>query len=239
MIYVCYTGRLVAPPMALPTGVRALRHVNLGTSFAPLAKPSASCHAVASDGTIAGSVLNFEPDGVTPTPLWHWPGIFKAHWSDVCVAYGIDAGLKPYRGKVYDHEPGTLAKFLRQPTAKGDKVRYARLGYDLYYRPGYEARNKYLAWTKHRAGRMTDVGDRNKCRSLAFLDVQRQFDGDDPTGDGVVIHEPQHVQMQIDAVPHGVDHCIFAVASTVAARRKVDAAVLRAISQIQSTKETT
>lgn len=239
MIYVCYTGRLVAPPMILPVGVYALRHVNLGTNAKPLDKPSVSCHAIASDGTIAGSVLNFEPDGVTPTPLKLWPGIFKAHGSDVCVAYGIDAGLKPYRGLVYDHPIDKLARALRQPTATGDKIRYAHLGYDLYYRPGYEARNKFIAWTKHRTGRLTDVGDRNKCRSLAFIDVQRQFDGDDIDGDGLVLHEPQHVQMQIDAVPKGVDTCIFARASTVAARTKVDAAVLRAITQIRTTKETT
>lgn len=254
MIYVCSTGPLVAAALRLPRGVCALRHVNLGTAVLPLSNPSAACHALADDGTIAGSVLNFEPAGVTPTPLKLWPGIFKAHWpthsakgakpfdespsSGVCVAYGIDAGLKPNRGQVYDHPPDLLARALKQPTAKGDKVRWAHLGYDFYFRPGYEARNTFIGWTRHRAGRLVDVGDRNKCRSVAFIDIQRQFDGNDIEGDGLVLHAREHVLMQIDAVPEGVDLCIFARSSTIKARTMIDEAILKTIDLARSTKGT-
>lgn len=250
MIYVCSTGPLVAAPMRLPRGVCALRHVNLGTAVLPLSNPSAACHAIADDGTIAGSVLNFEPAGITPTPLKLWPGIFRNHWpvtskpfeespyKGVCVAYGIDAGLKPYRGQVYDHAPDLLARALKQPTAKGDKTRWAHLGYDFYYRPGYEARNTFIGWTRHRAGRLVDVGERNKCRSVAFIDVQRQFDGHDIEGDGLVLHAREHVLMQIDAVPEGVDLCIFARSSTVKARDLIDQAIRRAIELARQTRPT-
>jgi hypothetical protein len=226
-IGVCYTFPLQAPALLLPEGVLSIEHANCGTRPTPV-RPSIS----AQTAKPLGRLLNFEPAGLTPTPLKHWPAIFRSGWpsSGRCWAYGIDASVNDPR---QDHPIGRLAMALRRPIKPGQPIQHASFAVDGYPRHGYETRRNYLPWARWRSNRAEEVHKATGTRSAFCIEVQAQMTVDDPYGGGAVIHDEDTIAMQIQAAG-GNDLLIYAGATTPETRKKVDAAVLRALELAQA-----
>jgi hypothetical protein len=219
-IGVCYTFPLQAPALQLPAGILSIEHADCGRAGTPR-RPSVSAQTARPNGRL----LNFEPDNIVPTPLQHWPSIFKSGWPSTgrVFAYGIDCGLRQY-----DHPLNRLVMALRRPTRPGEPIQYASFSLDGYPRPGYESPRNYLPWAKYRSARLEEVGRASKTRSAFCVEVQAQMGVDEPYGNDVVIHDRDTIAMQIKAAGSN-DIIIFAGANTPTARERVDEAVLRAI----------
>jgi hypothetical protein len=225
-IGVCYTFPLQSPALQLPPGVLSIEHANCGTKITPV-RPTISTQTAKP----LGRLINFEPSGLAPTPLQHWPAIFKSAWPSTgrCWAYGIDASVNNPKE---DHPINRLALALRRPTRPGEPIQHAAFSVDGYPRLGYETPRNYLPWARWRSNRAEEVAKATGTRSAFCIEVQSQMIAADPYGDGAEIHDDATITMQIKAAGSN-DIIIFAGARTPAARARVDEAVLRAIDLAQ------
>lgn len=225
-IAVCYTFHLQGPALQLPSGVLSIEHANCGTRITPI-RPSISCQTAKPNGRL----INYEPAGLTPTPLEHWPAIFRSAWPSTgrCFAYGIDASVNNPKE---DHPIGRLVMALRRPTKPGQPIQHASFALDGYPRIGYETPRNYLPWARWRSSRLEEVAKASGTRSAFCIEVQAQMTEPEPYGNKVVIHDEATVAMQIKAAGSN-DIVIYAGAETPEARKRVDEAVLRAIELAQ------
>lgn len=228
---VCYTFPRPAGmrPLVLPPGVLSLELANFGKK--PLPRLSSLSAQTANPN---GRILNHEPDGLTPVPLDVWPGIFKAHWPSTgrVYAYGIDAGLRE-DAKVHDNRMDRLCRALRRPLPPAERPQYAALAYDGYVTPSDTGQKKYHDRTKHRRERLEEATRRNGVRSGWCIEVQRQIGVTSPYGDGLELHAPAAIDMQIKAAGTS-DIIIFAGAQSAEVARRVDEAILWAIERTKS-----